>query len=82
MTKVQTDRLILDRDKDGFETKAVLARVSEASAESVERVLSASHDDPDGRSQWLWFRLNNGDLIFGVFPQGDTYFDTARDHSR
>jgi hypothetical protein len=28
----------------------------------------------DGRSNFMWIRLRNGDLILGVFPEGDTYF--------
>ena len=52
-----------------------------ASPESVETVLAASEDDEDGRSEWLWVRLPNGDLILGVYPQGETYFETERDHS-
>lgn len=50
--------------------------------ESVQTVLAASEDDEDGRSEWLWVRLPNGDLILGVYPQGDTYFATEHDHSR
>jgi hypothetical protein len=29
--------------------------------------------DNDGRSDFVWLRLPNGDLILGVWPQGDTY---------
>lgn len=43
--------------------------------DAVNEVLSQSPDDPDGRSQWVWVRLPNGDLILGVLPQGDTYFN-------
>lgn len=39
----------------------------------VECVISATTEGYDGRSDWRWFRLPNGDLILGVFPQGDTY---------
>jgi hypothetical protein len=52
-----------------------------ASPESVETVLAAGEDDDDGRSEWLWVRLPNADLILGVYPQGDTYLATERDHS-
>jgi hypothetical protein len=52
-----------------------------ASPESVGTVLDASVDDDDGRSQFMWVRLGNGDLILGVFPQGDTYFATEGDHN-
>lgn len=30
----------------------------------------------DGRSQWIWIRLPDGDLVLAVYPQGDTYFAT------
>ena len=29
----------------------------------------------DTRSQIMQFRLPNGDLILGFYPQGDTYFE-------
>ena len=50
-----------------------------ASQESVNTVLAAGEDDPEGRSQWMWVRLGNGDLILGVYPQGETYFATEKD---
>lgn len=50
-----------------------------ASEASVERVLKADPTSLDGRSNWLWFRLPNGDLILGVFPEGDTYCDIEND---
>lgn len=71
---------IFDRDEDGYDTNQVIAHVRPASSESVVEVLSASQNDPDGRSNWLWVRLASGDLILGTFPQGDTYFSTESDH--
>lgn len=53
-----------------------------AGPEAVLTVLDAGTGSEDGRSQWLWVRLGNGDLILGVFPQGDTYFATEHDHSK
>ena len=29
----------------------------------------------DGRSEFLWIRTSDGDLILGSFPYGDSYFD-------
>lgn len=52
-----------------------------ASAESIEKVLMADENDPDGRSEYMWVRLANGDLILGVFPQGDTYVEVTADAS-
>lgn len=54
--------------------------VKPASEESVSKILSADPTSMDGRSNWLWFRLPNGDLIFGCYPEGDTYFATEMDH--
>ncbi len=53
-----------------------LVRSAPASPELVALVLNASEDSDDGRSEWRWFRLPNGDLILGVYPQGDTYCET------
>lgn len=51
----------------------VIASIHPASARSVNEVISADPKSDDGRSPWMWIRLPNGDLILGVFPQGDTY---------
>jgi len=40
-------------------------------------VMAQTTEGFDGRSEWRWFRLPNGDLILGVFPQGDTYLQFA-----
>jgi hypothetical protein len=40
-------------------------------------VIAQTTDGYDGRSDWRWIRLPNGDLILGVFPQGDTYLQFA-----
>jgi len=50
-----------------------------ASQEAVDLVLAADVEDEDGRSEWLWIRLANGDLILGVMPQGETYFETEEE---
>lgn len=50
---------------------------SDAHPRDVNHVMSKRVDDEDGRSQWQWFRLPNGDLILGTFPQGSTYFDVV-----
>ena len=52
---------------------AFLATSYPASPQEVEYVLSQATTDDDGRSDWRWIRLPNGDLILGVFPQGETY---------
>jgi hypothetical protein len=52
-----------------------IALIHPADAADVAKVLAADEDSEDGRSNWCWIRLLNGDLILGVFPQGDTYLD-------
>lgn len=54
--------------------------VKSAAASAVTEVLDSKISDPDGRSQWVWVRLPDGDLILGIFPQGATYEGTQRDH--
>lgn len=56
-----------------------LAYVHRASEESVGKVLSAHVGTGDGRSEWVWLRLPNGDLILGVYPQGETYMSLEDD---
>jgi len=61
------------------EDEITIATIHPASEDSVHTVLNASVNDEDGRSNWVWLRLPNGDLILGVFPQGDTYFSCEED---
>lgn len=69
-------------DDNGTPIEAeLLATIMPAPRESVDLVLSQSEDELDGRSNWVWVRLQDGTLILGVFPQGDTYFATEKDHS-
>lgn len=63
-------------DEDG---ERVIATIKPADPEIVQQVLAADESDDDGRSQWVWVRLPNGDLILGVYPQGDTYFECEGD---
>lgn len=58
-----------------------LAETTPASQDAVNYVLAQPVDDDDGRSDWRWVRLVNGDLMLAVFPHGDTYFATEGDHS-
>lgn len=51
--------------------------LEDAMPTAVAEVLAADPDDEDGRSQWLWMRFPNGDLVLATFPQGETYFSTA-----
>lgn len=56
-----------------------VAWVHPASKKSIKKVLCADENSVDGRSNWVWVRLANGDLILGVFPQGETYFAVEKD---
>lgn len=47
--------------------------IKPASEQAVGIVLSADPRSDEGRSQWVWVRLPNGDLVLGVFPQSETY---------
>lgn len=38
-----------------------------------ELLTTRDPEDDDGRSQVVAIRLQNGDLVLGFFPQGDTY---------
>lgn len=57
-----------------------IAWTTPASREAVDFVLSQqidSSDQHDGRSEWFWLRLANGDLALATFPHGDTYVHVA-----
>jgi hypothetical protein len=79
MTHLAAHRTLLDQP-DEFDPKThAIATIHPASAESVQQVLAADENDGDGRSQWVWVRLANGDLVLGLYPQGDTYFACEHD---
>ena len=63
------------------EPVAFLARHIEAPAEQVKAILDSPEGTGDGRSGWRYFRLPDGTLILGVFPQGDTYSQFEKTHS-
>jgi len=44
---------------------------------NVDKVVNAPQDSDYGvsRSPWYWFRLANGDLVFGCFPQDELYME-------
>lgn len=53
---------------------ANIADVFSADSRAVEITLEADEDSENGRSQWVWIVLANGDKALAVFPQGGTYF--------
>lgn len=64
---------------DNDDCQRLLATIHPASEQSMQLVLAADEHSDDGRSQWVWLRLPNGDLILGVFPQGETYLACEED---
>lgn len=72
MPKIKAHTLMV-LDDSGADTGTVLAQVKPAKKADVKRVLKQSTKGGDGRSNWVWVRLQNGDLILGVYPQGATY---------
>lgn len=61
------------------EAGSQIALIRPASLDSVSIVLAADENSDDGRSQWVWVRLSNGDLVLGLYPQGETYFSVEVD---
>lgn len=57
-----------------------IIRIKPASQKSIDIIMKSDETSMDGRSNWLWLRLPDGDLIFGCYPEGDTYFATEDDH--
>ena len=61
----------------------LLAIEAAADPAIVQMIIDAPvSEGPDGRSDWMWFRLANGDLILGCWPRGDTYEATEADDNR
>lgn len=60
----------------------VLGWLQKANPEIAKIVLDAAPETEDGRSDWYWLRLANGDLMLATFPRGATYFDTELDEAR
>jgi hypothetical protein len=59
----------------------LLAIEAKASSAMAEHVMLADVG-LNGRSDWMWFRLANGDLILGCWPLGETYEATESDPNR
>lgn len=59
---------------DEYDAELTIATIEPATEEEV-RFMLALEESPSGdtRSQWAWVRLADGHLIFGCFPQGDSY---------
>lgn len=65
---------IFAEDDNGQPTQQI-AWVTPADLDSAAFILSQPTDSDDGRSKWFWMRLQEGTLLLGTFPQGDTYME-------
>lgn len=51
-----------------------------ATERQITSVLSCEDEvSGNGRSQWFWFVMPNGDQVLGTYPQGDLYLDICND---
>lgn len=79
----QHREIIVEPDQIDPERPHLLAIEATADPKIAQAVIDAAVCDVgDGRSEWKWFRLANGDLILGCWPQGDTYEMTEMDENR
>lgn len=72
MSKMEAHTIFIE-DETGTPTKVETGWITPAKQEDVDYVLAQDPESPDGRSSWVWVRLQNGDLMLATFPQGDTY---------
>ena len=72
-------RVIYEETPDGKPKGKPVATMHPASHEVVQKVLKKRTDALNGRSPYMWVRLSTGDLVLGVIPQGDTFFDVKKD---
>lgn len=63
-----TQHTIYALDDAGAETTAPICIVADAAEGAVNDLVAAQP-----RNGWKLFRLQNGDLIVGFFPEGDDY---------
>lgn len=70
--KMVVHELIDDSNERGTEyTIATVTPVKQGTM--IDQIIKSPITTGDGRSPWCWVRLSNGDLILGLFPQGETY---------
>ncbi len=78
-TQIRTVDKGWDDSESPPEMRHAVITTKPASWDSVMTVLKGD-DDGDGRSEWLWVRFPNGDLMLACYPQGECYFNTETDH--
>lgn len=71
-----------EKTGERLDAPRVLGWVQPASQKVAQMVIDAEAGTDDGRSEWLWLRLANGDLLLATFPRGDTYLSTEADTQR
>ena len=63
-----------DYDSPGYAFRKI------ASERQVKSILSCNDTSSgNGRSEWFWFTMPNGDQILGTYPQGDLYLEVCDD---
>lgn len=67
---------------EALETPRVLGWMQRAAPYVAQMVIDADTRTGDGRSEWFWVRMANGDLMLATFPQGETYMATEADEDR
>lgn len=74
-------------DETGADTDVVICTTAPADVNVARWVLEQginTHDAAatEGRSPFLWVRLQNGDLLLAVYPQAEVYEATETDPNR
>lgn len=73
MARVNTGYIDMGYHQEGDPDIDAPVWLGDAKPDDVLTVLTADDVDEHGRSQWLWVRFPNGDLMLATFPQGATY---------
>lgn len=77
MTALSQERTEIEAHQD-YELGMPIAYHYPADIDDVVKVMAQSPNDENGRSDWRWIRLDNGDLALALFPQGETYMELER----
>lgn len=67
-------RVLYAEDENGQPTTPIACRTPAALIDAA-RLLAMPATGHDRRSEFFWLRLQNGDLLLGTYPQGDTYIE-------
>jgi len=75
--RVTTD--IDPRSGEHLETPQIIGWSAPMGSEAIKMVLDAPTSGDDGRSEFFYLLLANGDLVVACYPQGDTYMSLDAD---